>query len=310
MPKLNEFTFPSCDGRTMIYVREFVPDGEIKGTVQIAHGVAEYNARYDEFMTFLAENGYVAAANDHLGHGRSICTEEDKGFFHDHDGWDKVVEDMRKLREIQKEKYPSVKTVLFGHSMGSFLSRTYIIKHPDDFDACVICGTGQQSPVIVNAGIALAKFKCKTKGTGYRSESMQKIAFGSYNNGFQPQRTDFDWLSANEENVDKYIADPLCGGISTVGLFRDMLGGISFISKKANINNMRKDLPVYFIAGALDPVGENGKGVARAYDSFVSVGMTDVSLKLYKDMRHEILNEDIKDRVFEDVLFWINEKIG
>ena len=138
---------------------------------------------------------------------------------------------------------------------------------------------------------------------------MQKIAFGSYNNGFQPQRTDFDWLSANEENVDKYIADPLCGGISTVGLFRDMLGGISFISKKANINNMRKDLPVYFIAGALDPVGENGKGVARAYDSFVSVGMTDVSLKLYKDMRHEILNEDIKDRVFEDVLFWINEKI-
>lgn len=310
MPRLNEFTFPSGDGRTVIYVREFVPDGEIKGTVQIAHGVAEHSRRYDDFMTFLAKNGYVAAANDHLGHGKSICSEEDKGFFHEHDGWSVVVEDMRTLWDIQKKKYPGARSVLFGHSMGSFLSRTYIIKHPDDFDACVLCGTGQQSPVIVNAGIALAKIECKRHGPSYHSETMQNIAFGSYNKGFDPKRTDYDWISANEENVDKYIADPMCGGISSVGLFRDMLGGIKFITKSANVRHMRKNMPVYFIAGALDPVGENGKGVARAYESFLSAGMEDVSLKLYKDMRHEILNEDIKDRVYEDVLFWINEKIG
>ncbi|MBR7082134.1 MAG: lysophospholipase [Oscillospiraceae bacterium] len=309
MPCFNEFTFPSNDGRTEIYVRECVPDGEIRGTVQIVHGVVEHSGRYEDFMRFLAENGYAVAANDHLGHGKSVASGDDRGFFCEHDGWNTVVSDIRTLAEIQREKYQDVKRAVFGHSMGSFLARTYIIAHPDDFDAAVICGTGQQRAGLVAAGRMLAEHKCRKNGPRSRSRTVQKLAFAGYNRKFKPVKTGLEWLSRNEENIIAYAQDPMCGGTVSVGLFRDMMCGIQYISDPANIAHMRKDLPVFFIAGALDPVGEAGAGVARAYRAFLKAGMTDVSLKLYKDDRHEILNEPDRETVYNDVLSWLREKM-
>ena len=288
MSTFNEYTFLSADKKTEIYVREYVPEGNIKGYVQIAHGVAEYAARYDEFMQFLANNGYAVAANDHLGHGKSVVSEEARGYFAKENGWDIVVSDMKTLHDMLKKRFPKQRSVLFGHSMGSFLSRTYIIKYPFDFDEAIICGTGQQSKLIVKAGEIIAKRECKKKGAMKPSEKLEKLAFGGYNKAFKPERTPQDWLSKNEANVDKYRDDPLCGRISSAGLYRDMLHGIGFVGSKKNIEKMNKSMPIFLIAGSMDPVGENGKAVKRVYEMYKEAG--------------------IKGQVYEDILAWLEKQ--
>ena len=310
MPQFKEFDFLSSDQKTRIYVREWLPDGECKGFVQIAHGVAEYGARYDDFMKFLAENGYAAAANDHLGHGKSVLSEDRRLFFAEENGWDRVVDDMKTLHGILEEQFPGKKKILFGHSMGSFLTRTYLIRYPDDLDAAVVCGTGQQSGLIITVGLAMAKSECKKNGASAPSMKLTKMAFGGYNKKFAPARTVNDWLSRNEANVDRYEADPLCGGISSAGLFRDMMTGLKFIGNRANIAKMNKELPVFLIAGSMDPVGDYGKAVKKVYQMFLDAGMKQVSMKLYENDRHEILNEDDRDQVFADVLKWLDGVCG
>lgn len=307
MPIFNEFEFLSSDNKTNIYVREYVPDGEIKGQVQIVHGIAEHCDRYDEFMQFLAKNGYAAAAHDQLGHGRSVLSEEERGFFAEENGWNTANDDIKKLHEIQSEKYPGKFSALFGHSMGSFQSRTYLIRYPDDFDAAVLCGTGQQGVFMVSIGELLAKGDCIKSGPKHRSEALQNLAFGSYNKKFKPERTEYDWICSDEKVVDEYIADPYCGNISTVGLFADMMHGIKFIGNKNNIEKMNKDLPVLFIAGTDDPVGDYGKGVKKVSEMFKEAGVKDVRVKLYEGDRHEILNEKDKATVYKNVLLWINK---
>lgn len=308
MPGFNEFEFLSADKKTMIHVREIVPEGMIKGYVQIAHGVAEYINRYDDFMEFLASKGYAVAGNDHLGHGRSVSSEENRLFFAEENGWDIVVDDMKTLHDTLKNRYPNLPAILFGHSMGSFLARTYIIKYPFDFDEAIICGTGQESPLVIAAGKMMANRECRKNGAKVPSVKMNNLAFGGYNKSFE-QRTPSDWLSKNQENVDRYIADELCGGIPTAGLFRDMMGGLQFIAKKENLAKMSKNLPVFLIAGAKDPVGSMGREVAKVKAMFEAAGMKNVSMKLYEDDRHEILNEDDHETVYHDIVNWIGKQL-
>jgi alpha-beta hydrolase superfamily lysophospholipase len=260
-------------------------------------------------MEFLAAHGYLAVANDHLGHGKSITNPEDQGFFANDNGWEYVVQDMEKLHDITAEEYPGIPYVMFGHSMGSFLTRTYIIKHPDKYDAVILSGTGHQAKPIVLAGYTLASAAVKLHGSRGDGTKLNGVAFGAYNNGFKNPRTEYDWLSRVESEVDKYMADPLCGFVATVGLFRDMMGGIKFITNQKNINTMSKTQPVYFMSGACDPVGDNGKGVERAYKAFCDAGLYDVKMKLYPGGRHEMLNEENKYDVYNDILEWLEEKV-
>lgn len=305
MRKAEEFTFLSADQTTKIHVRGFLPEGRVVGWVQIAHGVAEHKERYDAFMQFLAAQGIAAFANDHLGHGQSICGEENRGFFAETDGWNRVVRDMKSLHDRLDQRFPGLPRILFGHSMGSFLSRTYIIQYPEDFSAAIFCGTGQQSPLLVTLGGGIAGLTAKCRGLKYHSRRLQNIVFGGYNKRIPSPRTPYDWLSCNEANVDAYLADPLCGGISSVGLFRDMLRGIRFLSDKANIQKIRKDLPLLLVAGEEDPVGDYGKGPRLACDLYRSAGIREVSLKLYKNARHELLREKNQEEVFQDLLTWM-----
>ena len=309
MPKFSSFTFASTNGKTDINVRRFDPDAAPRGVVQIAHGVAEHCERYDGFMTFLADHGFVAVANDHLGHGKSYKRIDEQGWFAESDGWDLVVGDVKKLHDMMKKEFPDLPYILFGHSMGSFVARTYLIKYPGDLDAAIICGTGQQAPALVTAGKAAAILTCRTRGSSRRSKMLNDMAFGSYNREFEPRRTDFDWLTRDNAVVDAYIKDPNCGFAATAGLFRDMMTGIEFISKPENIAKMNKSLPVFFISGDKDPVGENGAGPKKAVEMWKSAGMKDVTLKLYPDCRHELLNELNRDEVMGDILKFIESKI-
>ena len=309
MPSFQDFYFQSSTGRTSIHALKCVPDGKPRAVVQIAHGIAEHIDRYRPFMEFLADNGFVAAGNDHLGHGKSIRVPEEQGFFAEKDGWWRVVDDMDKLHDIMTKEYPELPYVLFGHSMGSFLTRTYLIKHPDKYDGVILSGTGHQSPALVLGGNAAASVMAKLNGAMGDGAKLDSLAFGSYLSKIENPRTKFDWLSRDAEQVDKYIADPLCGFVGKIGLYRDMMQGIKFITDKKNIAQMNKEKPVYFMSGNGDPVGDYGKGVVRAYKAFCDAGLHDVFMRLYPGGRHEMLNETNKEQVYQDILNWLNEKI-
>ena len=309
MPSFQDFYFQSSTGRTSIHALKCVPDSKPRAVVQIAHGIAEHIDRYRPFMEFLADKGFVVAGNDHLGHGKSIRVPEEQGFFAEKDGWWRVVDDMYKLHDIMSNEYPEIPYVLFGHSMGSFLTRTYLIKHPDKYDGVILSGTGHQSPVLVLGGNAAASVMAKLNGAMGDGAKLDSLAFGTYLNKIENPRTKFDWLSRDTEQVDKYIADPLCGFVGKIGLYRDMMQGIKFITDKKNIAQMNKEKPVYFMSGDGDPVGDYGKGVERAYKAFCDAGLHDVFMRLYPGGRHEMLNETNKEQVYQDILSWLNEKI-
>lgn len=309
MPTFKDFYFNSSTGKNKIHARMCVPDAEPRAIVQIIHGIAEYIDRYDEFMSFLADNGIIAVGTDHLGHGKSIESEEQTGFFAYDNGWDYVVRDEEVLRLAMHENYPELPIIVFGHSMGSFMTRTLLIRYPDAFNAAIISGTGNQGAALVNGGLFMGNLVTGLKGAHHYSKFLNNLAFGSYNKIYDNPKTEYDWLSRDEANVQKYIDDPLCGFIPSCSLFRDMMTGVKFITNKKNLTAMNKDMPVYFMSGDMDPVGECGKGVQKAYNNFLEAGMKDVSIKLYPGGRHEMLNEINKDEVYTDILAWLESKI-
>lgn len=309
MPEFREFYYESSTGRNKIRARMCTPDGTPRAIVQIAHGIAEHIDRYEAFMRFLAENGFVAVGNDHLGHGKSIARLEEQGIFAEKDGWNYVVEDMKKLRELAKEQFPNLPYIFFGHSMGSFLTRTFLIRYPDLYDAAILSGTGQQSPALVNGGYLAAELMTKLKGPHASGQALNDMAFGSYCKRIENPRTPFDWLSRDTETVDRYIADPLCGFVCKTSLYRDMMGGLKFLTSQKNINKMNKAAPIYFMSGAEDPVGDYGAGVETAYKAFCRAGLADVMIRLYPGGRHEMLNEINRGDVMQDILNWLNDKM-
>ena len=295
-------------GAGKIHACRWMPEGEVKAVLQIVHGIAEFVERYDDFAGFLTAQGFAVVAEDHMGHGRSINGEGIQGYFHG--GWFTAVEDTMQLMKDTMAAFPGVPYILFGHSMGSFMARTILCKYPDSgIAAAIICGTGWQPAFALPALIKVVEGICKKSGETNPSETLQGMVFGGYNKKVEHPRTGYDWLTRDARIVDAYIVHPLCGFTASAGLLRDMMKGIHYIEQNKNLAAMRKDLPVFFIAGGDDPVGPYGKGVQKCADVFKAAGMTDVKVKIYPLCRHEILNEINKEEVYEDVLQWIEAKI-
>ena len=293
MTDFQEFTFLSSDGRTQLHGAQWTPaDREPIAVLQIAHGVAEHILRYDDFARYLNDRGILVAGHDHLGHGKSLPEGGTPVYFGDRATWETVVDDIHLLHDRLREQYPDLPILLMGHSMGSFLSRSYLIRYPGTVDAAIIMGTGWQPEMTIRGGLLLAGILSGLKGPDAVSKMVTNMAFGAYNKAFGDKpRTPNDWLSADTDNVDRYMADPLCGADATVGLFRQMLHGIRFNQRQSHLRQMDREIPVLFVAGDKDPVGSCGKGVRQTYDAFRAAGMRDCTLKLYPGLRHEILNE-------------------
>ncbi len=303
----NEFTFRSASGLCDIYAQSAVPSdfSKVKGVVQIAHGMAEHSNRYARFAMELCKNGYAVFINDHLGHGKSVASKDELGYFGEN-GMDSLVDDMKQLTDIAKKEYPDVPYILFGHSMGSFLSRKYTEKYGDGLDAAVYCGTSGTNPA-AGMGIMVAKYFEKSKGDHERSSFINNMAFGPYNKKTE-KRTEFDWLSRDEKEVDKYIADDLCGFCFTANGFETLFTVLKAVSQKSWYNNVRKDLPILLISGDNDPVGDYGKGVTQVFDDLKKTGHN-ATVKLYTGGRHEILNETNRDEVTQDIIGWMNKVV-
>lgn len=303
-----EFYYPSSDGIHRCYAREWIPAGEPRAVLQIVHGVAEYIGRYGTFASWLAERGFLVVGEDHLGHGRT-ADDGKYGYFGPKNGWKLVVKDIRRLRELEGERHPDVPYFILGHSMGSFLTRTYLIDYPGTVSGVILSGTGQEGAATVAMGKRLCGLICKTKGPETQSKLVHGMALGAYNKQFAPNRTSADWISRDEAVVDKYLKDPLCTFMPTVGMYRDMMGGLQYIADAKNLSKMYKTTPVYFFSGDHDPVGQNGRGVQKVAGFFRAAGCTDVTVKLYPDGRHEMLNERNKQEVYQDILSWLEVKL-
>lgn len=302
------FTIPSS-GIGQLHCCRWMPEGEPKAVLQIVHGIAEYIERYDDFAGFLNGLGYVVVAEDHMGHGQTVGAEGTQGYFEG--GWFTAVSDSYALLRKTKAEYPQIPYVLFGHSMGSFMARTILEVYPDSgIAAAVICGTGWQPRAILPGAIGICQLACKKVGEKNTSDTLQNMVFGGYNKRVEHPRTEFDWLTRDAKVVDAYIAHPSCGFTATTGLLRDLLTGIRFIEQKQNLAKMNKDLPVLFIAGGDDPVGNYGKGVTRAAEEFRKAGMKHVACRLFPLGRHEILNEINRREVYDFTAKWLGEQLG
>ena len=303
-----DFYYDSC-GTGQIHACIWAPGGEPKAIVQIIHGIAEHAERYDHFAEYLTTQGYMVVAEDHMGHGKSIGENGTQGYFEG--GWFNAVEDSVMLMNYMKEEFPGTPYFLYGHSMGSFMARTILAKYPDcGLSGAIICGTGWQPKTAIPMLIKVVDAICKKTGERNPNVKLDNMIFGGYNKRVEHQRTTRDWLSRDYQVVDAYNADPLCGFVASCGLLRDMMKGILYIEQPENLAAMDKKLPVWFIAGSDDPVGDYGKGVVKAANAFRKAGMERVDLKLYPLCRHEIHNEINKEEVYSDVARWLNNTLG
>lgn len=308
MAKEQEFYYPSSDGVHQCYAHEWLPDGKPRAVLQIVHGVAEYIQRYAPFASWLAGQGFVVVGEDHLGHGRTV-DDEKYGYFGPKGGWSLVSKDIRRLRTLEGERYPELPYFILGHSMGSFLARTYLIDWPGTVTGAILSGTGQESAATVAAGKLACGLFCSLRGTDGHSDFVNSLSLGAYNKQFAPNRTTADWICRDTAVVDAYLKDPFCTFQPTVGMFRDMMGGLQYIASPKNLKKMYKTTPVYFFSGDRDPVGQNGAGVEKVAGLFRNAGCTDVTVKLYPNGRHEMLNEVNRQEVWQDVLSWLEAKL-
>ena len=304
--KKTEFSFPSSGKMADIRAVKYVPNKEVNAVLQIAHGMDEFINRYDRFAEYLCDKGFLVVGNDHLGHGGSVKSKDDWGYFGEN-GTQVLRDDMYTLTKTIKEEYPGVPYFLLGHSMGSFYARQYIAEHGDELDGSIIMGTGFEPEYKLKAAMLMCKTIALFMGWRHRSNLVNSLAFGAYNKRFEPARTPSDWLTKDKTIVDWYRNEPRCTFVFTLNGYYNMFTGILRLHDKELMNRIPKDLPLFFVSGQEDPVGSFGKEVEASVEYMKDLGIKDVRMKLYPNDRHEILNETDKETVYEDLYNWLSE---
>lgn len=313
--QLKSFSFKTSDG-TELWVNRWIPDQdvEIKGLVQLNHGMQEHSLRYDRLGSILAENGYVLNAFDMRGHGKTAEIAQQKGKgklgkIANHSGAKLVIKDLSEVIQAFKNEYPGKKIALLGHSFGSFVSQGYIEKYHNTLDGVILSGTAGPRRMMIGAAKVLCRIIQLFKGPDKTSRFLDVIAFGSYNAHIKNPATTVDWLSKDKMIVQMYNLDQWCGNRPSVSFYKDMMCLLSMIHKPGAIRKIRKELPVYFIYGTEDPVGDYGKSVENLIGIYKNNGMTNIEYKAYKNDRHEVLNETDKEKVEKDVLTWLSKTL-
>ena len=307
--KCTNFTFKGEEGLD-IYTYKWEDENikKPKAVIQIADGMAETAQRYETFAKVLTKNGYIVYINDHRGHGKTAKIIENVGHLAEKEGFRCLVEDMYTLTNIIKKENEDLPIYLFGHSMGSFASQRYIMDYSNNLSGLILCGSNGKQGIILNLAHLIINREIKKYGRRSKSNKINNLIFGGEIIR-RNEKTKFDWLSRDKEQVEKYINDPFCGVVCSCGFFYDLVQGLKEIEDKENLKKVPLDIPIYIISGDKDPIGKNGKGVLRLRDRYIKLGVKDVTCKLYKDGRHELLNEINREEVFEDIICWLNNKI-
>ena len=313
------FEYPSQDGKSTINAKMWTntkfgtseQEGteKPKGVIQIVHGMAEYIDRYDDLAKYLVSRGFVVCGEDHIGHGKSASDSSEYGNMPVKGGKDILLADVRTLHLMARELYPDVPYIIYGHSMGSFITRAYIARYGDDLDACVLSGTGNVPAALSKAGRFMARALASIRGNKHRSPFIDNMGAGAYGKQIENARTPLDWLSTDKKVVDAYISDDLCGFMFTVGGYATLLDLTAEVVTPECAAKVPKGLPIFLIAGDGDPVGDMGKGVLAAAKLLRDAGVKRVREKIYAGMRHEIHNEIGHEQVYDDIASWIEEAV-
>ena len=308
MSPMIDFTLPSTvPGRTLHAFR-CIPEGEVRAIVQLSHGMVEFIDRYKPLAEDLARRGILVTGHDHLGHGGSIRTKDDYGYFAEPDGNRAVLDDLHAMTTLTKQLYPGVPYFLLGHSMGSFYARQYLCEYGAELDGAILMGTGYQPKALVTLARTVCRVLAVFFGWQHRSKLVRDLSVLGYNKGLEG-RTPHDWLNRDPAEVDKYRADERCMFTFTLNAYYSMFTGILRLYDPDFLNRMPKDLPLLFLAGDADPVGEQSKGVQRAIDSLKAVGVQNITQKFYPGARHELLMELNRQEVFADIGNWLDQQL-
>lgn len=301
-----EFYFTSSCGNTEIRAMTWKPSSEPKAILQISHGMAEHILRYDEFAQYLCARGYFVVGSDHLGHGKSISSPENYGYFSSKQGNHYLIEDMQLLREKISKDYPNLPYFILGHSMGSTLLRQYILRYGSNLDGAIFSGiVAHQNSAILNVAKCLSKLIGTFKGEHYRSKLLDSLVFGKFNKMMENPKTTRDWVTRDESKLEEYIKDKLCGFIFTTNGYYNVFDGLLRLNAKENKDLLPKELPMLIVSGSQDPVGGFEPGIRDVYERYKRDGAKDISLKIYKDARHEVLNEINREEVYRDIGEWM-----
>jgi alpha-beta hydrolase superfamily lysophospholipase len=303
-----DFVFRTVDGLSL-HVSGWAVQNP-KAIIQVLHGMAEHGLRYGRLAQSLAAAGYTTYAHDHRGHGKSIPEGTAPGHMADTDGWNRLVEDAHGVNREIARRHPGVPIIVLGHSMGSFALQQLLFEHPNDMVAAALSASNGKPPPIAMLAKLVARLERARLGRRSPSPILQRLTFGEYSKAFSPSRTEFDWLSRDPEEVDKYVADPLCGFEVSTQVWIDLLSALDRIAKPSNVAKVSKSMPLYLFAGDRDPVGDFGKGMRRLYGAYKRAAIFDVRLKLYPGARHETLNETNRDEVMRDFIRWCDEIIA
>ena len=308
----NDITFLSSNKKTNIHAIICQPkNGQFTRIIQIIHGMCEYIERYLPFIEYLATKGFIVVGHDHLGHGQSIKSPDDLGYFGEPNPSDLLIQDIHSLRKIIVKKYPKLPYFMCGHSMGSYLLRQYICTYSKGLAGIIIIGTGYMSPCESLLALGFINVLSCFKGIKHKSNLTKKISFelGPYSK-YDHQKKDLNnsWISRDPEIVKKYYEDKNCQFDFTLNGYYGLVQSIRYSCDPSNVAKIKKDIPILFVSGDCDPVGNNGEGVRKSYEIMKLIGSVDVTMKLFMGCRHEVLNELNKDEVYEYILNWINEK--
>lgn len=299
--------FPSSNGLYEVNYRICLPDGNAKAVFQISHGMCEYFDRYEETIKYFTDNGFVVVGCDHIGHGKSVNSDEDLGYF-GKDAYHCFADDQKTLNETVRKTFRSLPYILFGHSMGSFVARDYITRYSSSIDGCVLCGTAGSNKAL-KMGLMLCSAIEKLKGERHRSKMIKNIAFGSYNKFFKSEKDPVSWLTRDEKVRDQYLEDKYCRFTFTVNGFKNMFKLLGEVTSTDWAKKVPLSLPVFIISGKKDPVGNYGKGTDEVFDALNDCELNFLKYKLYDDCRHELFNEKNKNEVFDDVIKFCDEVI-
>lgn len=319
-----EFEFPSADGTSAVHGVLWVPlamerrEGKPdqlglfcpRGVVQLVHGMAEHISRYDDFARFLAAQGFLVGGHDHIGHGSTAADAASRGVVDANTGAQAMIDDVQQMRlMLTQQVVPGTPYFLFGHSMGSLVVRSYLPQYGEGLDGAIICGTANESTAVSAAGNALARLIARMRGNDYKSKLLHSLADGAYSRAIKDARTPFDWLSRDPQVADEFMADETTGFLFGAGAYATLTELAHRAASPKTLAATPHALPLLYIAGEADPVGKCGKGVAKAAEAMERAGARDVTLKLYPEMRHEILNEYGKEEVYKFIQEWIEAHI-
>jgi alpha-beta hydrolase superfamily lysophospholipase len=305
---ISEIFFLKAEDSTQVFVYSWLPDHDvrIKGVLQIVHGMAEHAGRYHDFAKHLTTHGYAVFANDHRGHGKTAGSLHETGYITKTNSWRAILQDIFTLNGYIRNKYPDNKIVLMGHSMGSFYARAYLEEFSSTINALILSGSAWHNPLLLNFGLLVAKLQCFLRGEKNRSSLLDKLSFGAFNKRFEPAKTPFDWLSRDNHICTKYTADPFCGFVCTSSFFRELFRLLKMVQSRKLYACVKKEFPVLIFSGSMDPVGNFSKGPKSMYAFLKDKGFTDLTLNLYPEGRHEMINEINRKEVYKDVVNWLS----